>query len=130
MIRNKILTHVQCGCLFLLSLVVATPAWAQAIEEIIVTATKRETGLQDTALSITAVGEFELQRIGAEGIYDYGAKIPNLGFSNEADGRFNAGSPAIRGVAGGGVVGATGFYIDDIPVPRIHESACLRYRAG
>ena len=57
MIRNKILTHVQCGCLFLLSLVAAPPAWAQAIEEIIVTATKRETGLQDTALSITAVGE-------------------------------------------------------------------------
>ncbi len=68
-------------------------------------------------MSITAFSEFELQRSGAEGIFDYGVKIPNLGFSNEADGRFNAGSPAIRGVAGGGVVGATGFYIDDIPVP-------------
>ncbi len=68
-------------------------------------------------MSITAFSEFELQRSGAEGIFDYGLKIPNLGLSNEADGRFNAGSPAIRGVAGGGVVGATGFYIDDIPVP-------------
>ena len=103
--------------LFLLCAVAAIPAQAQVIEEIIVTATKRETSLQDTAMSITALGEFELQRIGAEGIFDYGVKIPNLGFSNEADGRFNAGSPALRGVAGGGVVGATGFYIDDIPVP-------------
>ena len=44
------------------------PGRAQVIEEIIVTATKRETSLQDTPMSITALGEFELQRIGAEGI--------------------------------------------------------------
>ena len=118
MIGKKIITHTRHWViLFLLCAVAAIPAQAQVIEEIIVTATKRETSLQDTAMSITALGEFELQRIGAEGIFDYGVKIPNLGFSNEADGRFNAGSPAIRGVAGGGVVGATGFYIDDIPVP-------------
>ena len=118
MIGKKIITHTRHWViLFLLCAIAAIPARAQVIEEIIVTATKRETSLQDTAMSITALGEFELQRIGAEGIFDYGVKIPNLGFSNEADGRFNSGSPAIRGVAGGGVVGATGFYIDDIPVP-------------
>ena len=118
MSRKNIMNFTQRSViLFLLYLLAANQTWAQAIEEIIVTATKRETSLQDTALSITAVGEFELQRIGAEGIFDYGVKIPNLGFSNEADGRFNSGSPAIRGVAGGGVIGATGFYIDDIPVP-------------
>ena len=118
MSRKNIMNFAQRSViLFLLYLLAANQTWAQAIEEIIVTATKRETSLQDTALSITAVGEFELQRIGAEGIFDYGVKIPNLGFSNEADGRFNSGSPAIRGVAGGGVIGATGFYIDDIPVP-------------
>lgn len=100
-----------------LTLLFNVNASAQTLEEIVVTATKRETSLQDTPMSITAFGEFELQRMGAEGIFDYGTKIPNLGFSNEADGRFNAGTPAIRGVAGGGVVGATGFYIDDIPVP-------------
>ena len=117
MVNYKIMSPVQSGWLFLLSLLVAGQVQAQAIEEIIVTATKRETALQDTAISISAISEFQLQRIGAEGIFDYGVKIPNLGFSNEADGRFNASSPAIRGVAGGGVVGATGFYIDDIPVP-------------
>ena len=118
MIGKKIMMFTRRWViLFLLCPVVAAPVQAQVIEEIIVTATKRETSLQDTPMSITALGEFELQRIGAEGIFDYGVKIPNLGFSNEADGRFNSGSPAIRGVAGGGVVGATGFYIDDIPVP-------------
>ena len=118
MSRKNIMNFAQRSViLFLLYLLAANQTWAQAIEEIIVTATKRETSLQDTAMSITAIGEFELQRIGAEGIFDYGVKIPNLGFSNEADGRFNSGSPAIRGVAGGGVIGATGFYIDDIPVP-------------
>ena len=117
MVNNKIVSLVQSGCLCLLSLLSAGQVQAQVIEEVIVTATKRETALQDTAISISAISEFQLQRIGAEGIFDYGVKIPNLGFSNEADGRFNASSPAIRGVAGGGVVGATGFYIDDIPVP-------------
>ena len=118
MVRNKMMCRVRSGWLLaLLCPALANQVQAQAIEEIIVTATKRETSLQDTPMSITALGEFELQRIGAEGIFDYGVKIPNLGFSNEADGRFNAGSPALRGVAGGGVVGATGFYIDDIPVP-------------
>ncbi len=118
MSRKNIMTYTRRWViLFLPCLIVSSQAWAQAIEEIIVTATKRETSLQDTPMSITAIGEIELQRIGAEGIFDYGVKIPNLGFSNEADGRFNSGSPAIRGVAGGGVVGATGFYIDDIPVP-------------
>ena len=118
MSRKNIMTYTRRWViLFLPCLIASSQAWAQAIEEIIVTATKRETSLQDTPMSITAIGEIELQRIGAEGIFDYGVKIPNLGFSNEADGRFNSGSPAIRGVAGGGVVGATGFYIDDIPVP-------------
>lgn len=117
MVSNKSMFHVRSTWLFLLCLSGAGQVQAQAIEEIIVTATKRETALQDTAISISAISEFQLQRIGAEGIFDYGVKIPNLGFSNEADGRFNASSPAIRGVAGGGVVGATGFYIDDIPVP-------------
>lgn len=91
--------------------------FAQQIEEVVVTATKRETTLQETPLSVTAFSRFELQRSGATGIFDYGTKVPNLGFSNEADGRFNSGSPAIRGVASGGVIGATGFYLDDIPVP-------------
>ena len=112
MVNYKIMSPVQSGWLFLLSLLVAGQVQAQAIEEIIVTATKRETALQDTAISISAISEFQLQRIGAEGIFDYGVKIPNLGFSNEADGRFNASSPAIRGVAGGGVVGATGIQVD------------------
>ncbi|MCY4153858.1 MAG: TonB-dependent receptor [Gammaproteobacteria bacterium] len=117
MVHNRIMSYVQLPWLFLSGLLVAGQLQAQVIEEIIVTATKRETALQDTAISISALSEFQLQRLGAEGIFDYGVKIPNLGFSNEADGRFNASSPAIRGVAGGGVVGATGFYIDDIPVP-------------
>lgn len=111
MFRTGVLSAFIITCFFSLQ------ARAQTLEEVVVTATKRETSLQDTPLSITTFSETELQRQGAVGIFDYGTKIPNLGFSNEADGRFNAGSPAIRGVAGGGVIGATGFYIDDIPVP-------------
>lgn len=94
---------------------------AQLLEEIVVTAQKREKSLQDTALSITAFSQLEMQRDGIEGLFDYGIRTPNLGLSNESDGRFTAGAPVIRGIAGGGFIGAsgsgaTGFYIDDIPV--------------
>lgn len=87
------------------------------LEEVVVTATKRETSLQDTPMSITALDELEIQRLGAEYMIDYALKVPNLGLSYANHGRFAAGAPAIRGVAGGGVTGVTGVYIDDVPVP-------------
>ena len=55
MIGNMVITYTRRWVmLFLLCAVAAIPAQAQVIEEIIVTATKRETSLQDTAMSITA----------------------------------------------------------------------------
>jgi outer membrane receptor protein involved in Fe transport len=52
--------------------------------------------------------------MGVETFQDFAVRVPNLGFGNESDGRFNSNSPAIRGVFG---ANTTGFYIDDIPVP-------------
>ncbi len=69
--------------------VVAAPvAFAQQLEEIIVTATKRETSLQDVPISVTAVmGEAILQG-GFSDIEDLSAFIPNLqirdGFTGQA----------------------------------------------
>lgn len=89
------------------------------LEELVVTATKRETSLQDTAMSITAFGEQELQRQGTETLADYATRIPNVGLAQGASfGRFNSSSPAIRGVPTTLLApGSTGFYIDDISVP-------------
>ena len=89
------------------------------LEEIIVTATRREASLQDTALSVTAFSGFELERQGSVNLVDYAAKVPNLGLNFSGSfGRFNSGSAAIRGIGSSvSAPGATGFYIDEVPVP-------------
>jgi iron complex outermembrane recepter protein len=84
-----------------------------ALEEVIVTATKRSESLQDVPMSITAMSGDSLERIGATTLLDFAVKVPNLGMAYEADGRFDSSSPSIRGVFG---MGTTGFYIDDTQV--------------
>lgn len=84
------------------------------LEEIVVTASKREQTLQEAGMAITAISEADLERMGADSFTDFAVRVPNLGFGNESDGRFGANSPTIRGVFG---ENTTGFYIDDMPIP-------------
>ena len=109
-IVNKLMGTVCLGAMMASS---ALPAMAQ-VDEIIVTATKKAETLQEVGMAITAVQAETLDRMGAVNFGDFAVRVPNLGFGNESDGRFNANSPAIRGVFGDNT---TGFYIDDTPVP-------------
>lgn len=84
------------------------------LEEIVITASKREQTLQEAGMAVTAIGAQDLERMGATGFASFAVRVPNLGFGNESDGRFNSNSPAIRGVFGDNT---TGFYIDDTPMP-------------
>lgn len=86
---------------------------AVVLEEIMVTASKRSESLQDVAMSITALGGDDLERLGATNLLDFAVRVPNLAMAYEADGRFDSSSPSIRGVFG---KNTTGFYIDDTPV--------------
>ena len=83
-----------------------------AVDEIIVTALKRSTSLQDTPLSISAVGETQLSRIGATGINDYFRQVPNLSL--------DGGTPSNRRITLRGVRSAgeatTGLYYDETPL--------------
>ncbi len=83
------------------------------LEEVIVTATKRTESLQEVGMSITALSNAELERMGAYTLLDFAVRVPNLGMAYEADGRFDSSSPSIRGIFG---QNTTGFYIDDTPV--------------
>ncbi len=68
------------------------------IEEIIVTARKREESLQDIPISISAFSEADLSRAGTVGLEDIAALTTNLsyeGFSTAG----NAGQPIIRGLS-------------------------------
>ncbi len=87
---------------------------SDALQEIVVTATKRSESLQNVGLSITALTTEQLESKGVEQFFDYGNSIPNLSFAiGAADGSLAARGVALRGVQGSNT---TGFYIDDTPV--------------
>ncbi len=66
------------------------------IEEITVTANKREQDLQDVAMGLSALTGDDLNRIGAVGAQDYLAQIPGVNYNAQGKGR----SPVIvRGIA-------------------------------
>jgi iron complex outermembrane receptor protein len=94
-------------------------------EDLVVTAERRETNLQNTPISVVALSSRTIENKGIEDIADLTLFTPNLAIQG---GRFtgnNAPSFIIRGISGGG--GATGergvaLYIDGIYVPRTSGS--------
>jgi len=93
-------------------------AASHGLEEIVVTATRREESVQSVPMSITAITEVDLEKRAATQFFDYASSIPNLSFGYSGGGQ-SAGfassrQVAIRGIAGDGT---TAFYIDDTPVP-------------
>jgi iron complex outermembrane receptor protein len=106
----------------------ASDAEAAGIQDIIVTAERRATSLQNTPLSIIAVTTETVQAKGIEDLQDLSTFTPNLTISASRGNGNNQANFGIRGIAGGG--GATGergvgLYIDGIYVPRT-SGAVLR----
>jgi iron complex outermembrane receptor protein len=102
-----------------------SPAQAQELEEVIVTAERRETALQDTPISIIALSTETLERKGIEDIADVALFTPNLAINGSRGYGNNQPTFSIRGVSGGG--GTTSergvaLYIDGIYVPRTNGS--------
>jgi iron complex outermembrane recepter protein len=108
------------------------PAWAQEqasatesgaqVETVIVSARKREESIAEVPTSITAFTAETLKDYNVQSFADYATKTPNLSFTygQGATGFADARTVAIRGITGQnlfGTAGATGFYIDDTPVP-------------
>jgi iron complex outermembrane receptor protein len=96
-------------------------AQAQQLEEIIVTAERRELNLQDTPISVMSFGGEALELRGVDDMFELATIAPNLDIKG-ARGAGNT-SPIfqIRGISGGG--GATGersvgFYVDNVFMPR------------
>lgn len=92
-----------------------------ALEEIIVTAERRSTSLQETPLSIIALSSETLENRNVRSIEDLTLLTPNLAIQPGRGSGTNAPTFLIRGVSGGG--GATGergvgLYMDNVYVPR------------
>jgi outer membrane receptor protein involved in Fe transport len=100
----------------------AAPASATALDTVIVTARKRSESVAKVPTSITVFNSAALQTYNITSFNDYASKTPSLSFSygGGPTGISEARSVAIRGITGQnltGTAGATGFYIDDTPVP-------------
>src|SRR5579864_3612458 len=92
------------------------------METVIVSARKREESIAEVPTSITAFTAETLKDYNVQSFADYATKTANLSFTygQGPTGFADARTIAIRGVTGQnlfGTAGATGFYIDDTPVP-------------
>lgn len=90
---------------------------ASVIEEVMVTATRRETALQETAASITALTAKALTEMGAKGFIDYARFVPGVFFTDLGPSRKKY---VIRGVqteiGAGDSAPTVAQYLDEVPL--------------
>ncbi len=100
----------------------APPRRAQRLHTVIVTAQGRRQPVAEVPESITVFSDRTLAALDIQSFNGYATKTPNLSFAYGAGstGISNARTIAIRGITGQnlfGTSGATGFYIDNTPLP-------------
>ena len=92
------------------------------LEEVVVTALKREQSLQDVPLSIQAIGTERLQDLGVKGFDDFVKYLPSVSFQQAAPGYARV---FMRGAAAGdngnhsGPQPGVGQYLDEQPITTI-----------
>ena len=86
---------------------------SDVVDEIVVTARKREESLLDIPESVTAIGGSDIARQNIKSLEDVGFLIPSLNLSPRADGFPNV---SIRGLGSFGNTQGVGFYLDDVQV--------------
>ena len=97
-ITNIALVPIAC----VLGLGLSTQSVAQGVvEEIVVTATKRESTIQDVPFSINAQTQRDIQRSGAGTLEDLARNVAGLTIQNLGPGQSQV---AIRGVSAGQIV--------------------------
>jgi iron complex outermembrane recepter protein len=94
------------------------------LQEVVVTATRREENLERVPASIAAVSQTAIDDLGIKSITDLQGAVPSLTIQNnppDADqgGNASLANFTIRGiVAQGGVAPTTGIYLDDVPLQK------------
>jgi len=102
----------------------AAPAMA-AIEEVVVTATKRESSLQDIPMSISAISGETLEKSGVVDFTDVATTVPAVSFRSGGPGRTKLN---VRGIsAATGVAPTVSFYIDEMPIQTISSSSTTSF---
>jgi len=139
--RNKLSLAVSAACASAAPAALAQEAEREGLrlEEIVVTATKREASLQDVPMAITAFTDADIVAEGFKQLDDYVAQIPGLSSARREPGGQNI---IMRGCATSGVAfGAsqsTSIYLDEQPItsagfnpdPRLIDIARIEALSG
>jgi len=86
---------------------------ADGLQEVIVTAQKRNERQQDVPMSITAITANQLRERGATDIKDVLGSVPGLSYTSQERGQS---SYSIRGVTNQSLTPTVGIFLDDIPL--------------
>ena len=81
------------------------------LEEIVVTATRREESINRVPISITAIGQDAIDQKGIKDFSDIVRFTPGVAFDASQTNQIS-----IRGISSSGGSGTTGIYIDDTPI--------------
>jgi iron complex outermembrane receptor protein len=84
---------------------------AGALEEIVVTATRREESISKVPISITALNQDALDQKGIRDFTDIVRFMPGVSIDQQGTNAIS-----IRGISSSGGAGTTGIYIDDTPI--------------
>jgi outer membrane receptor protein involved in Fe transport len=101
-------------------LLASGPAYSQELDEITVTATKRDESIQDIPISITAISGDVLQRDVMKNLQDLAVTVPNLTISSG----LTTDNIHIRGIGSGNERSfeqAVGMFIDNVYMPRSRQ---------
>ena len=100
----------------------AAPANTNAIEEVVVTATRQTSTVNKVALSVSAVTQKNLDQQGIRNVQDLSNQVP--GFTFRTSGGDVNPQLTLRGIGGNAISGTsgsaptTGVYIDDVPLQK------------
>ena len=139
---NAVSRGVVAACSAGTMAVAAPAAFAQdaGLEEIVVTATKREEGVQDIPISVMVLGQQQLEDLNITDMEDYVQMLPNVSYISLGPGNGNV---YIRGISSGGESGiganpSVAIYLDEQPVtavgsymnPHIYDVQRIEVLAG
>ena len=89
----------------------SAPAPASALEEIVVTATRREESISKVPISITALNQEALDQRGIRDLTELVRFTPGVSIDTTGTNQIS-----IRGISSSAGAGTTGIYIDDTPI--------------
>src|SRR5215475_7839534 len=88
----------------------------EALEEVVVTATKRADPISKVPISVTALTQDAMDAQGVRNINDIVAQTPGVSISKSGGGSGAGEIISIRGISSNAGASTTGVYIDDTPI--------------